>query len=476
MTAGFFSTLVGVATFPLLTRSLSVEDYGLVGLILSTLTLFIAIGKFGLQHSIIRFYSEVIRPGHTNTEARFYSTTQVLGLALATLTAVLCITAGVLIAPGVTETAGITGYFVAGALYIFLCMLGSNMSNVLIAQLKSRTVMLSTVIRRVVYLTTLLLFLFTSLISVGGVISAFVFAELICLLYLLFHCLPGNRHSPGPFSPELAKELMRYGIALMLLETMGLLMRISDRYIIQSLMDEAALGQYAASHNFVGYLEVLVLAAMISTLKPIYINLWESKGREATRDFLANGLHIYLLISIPFAAVFSLTAPHAIKLLASESYAVGTKIIPWVTAAMVVEGAILFVAAGIHIAKNTWRLVWWGLAAVLSNIALNFLIIPHSGILGASVVTFLTYCLYCFGLGYSAFKVLNFPITLRSPLIMIVASLLVWLALRGLPIDNNFTAIFIKGSVATCALLCIGLLIDSDLRKIAQSGYTRLLH
>ena len=71
-TGGLFSALIGVATFPILTRSLSVEDYGILGLILSTLTLFVAVGKFGIQHSILRFYAEIKNRNSPFSEGQFF--------------------------------------------------------------------------------------------------------------------------------------------------------------------------------------------------------------------------------------------------------------------------------------------------------------------------------------------------------------------------------------------------------------------
>ena len=85
-TGGLFSALIGVASFPILTRSLSVEDYGLLGLIVSSLTLFVAFGKFGVQHSIVRFYAQVKNGNSEYSESQFYSTTLMLAAALGCLT------------------------------------------------------------------------------------------------------------------------------------------------------------------------------------------------------------------------------------------------------------------------------------------------------------------------------------------------------------------------------------------------------
>ena len=146
-TGGLVSALIGVASFPILTRSLSVEDYGIVGLILSTLTLFVAVGKCGVQHSIIRFYAEVKNRNSKFTESEFYSTTIALAFVLSIVCMVVWLVAGYWLVPAISDSEDITKYFLLGTLYIFLRILSSNPANVLSAQLKSGIVMRSVVVR-----------------------------------------------------------------------------------------------------------------------------------------------------------------------------------------------------------------------------------------------------------------------------------------------------------------------------------------
>jgi O-antigen/teichoic acid export membrane protein len=59
VSAGVLTGFVGLISFPILTRNLSVAEYGIVGLVTASLTMFIAIGKMGAQHAVIRFYAQV---------------------------------------------------------------------------------------------------------------------------------------------------------------------------------------------------------------------------------------------------------------------------------------------------------------------------------------------------------------------------------------------------------------------------------
>ena len=56
-----FTTLSGLITFPLLTKNLSVVEYGAAGLFTITIGMLSSFNKFGLQQSIIRFKPDLTK-------------------------------------------------------------------------------------------------------------------------------------------------------------------------------------------------------------------------------------------------------------------------------------------------------------------------------------------------------------------------------------------------------------------------------
>src|SRR5262245_54345156 len=74
------TTIAGLISFPLLTRVFTIDDYGAMNLIAATLTIAVAFGKVGIQHSIIRYHSEISAGKRAFTLDQLYSTT-VLGMA-----------------------------------------------------------------------------------------------------------------------------------------------------------------------------------------------------------------------------------------------------------------------------------------------------------------------------------------------------------------------------------------------------------
>ena len=469
VSAGFVSALAGVISFPILTRGLTVDEYGVMGLIVSSLTLFVAIGKLGVQHSIIRFYAQVKNSNINFTLKEFYTTVLYLALGLSTITMFGWLLTGTALIPALTDSDNLTGYFYVATLFIFFRMLASTLGNVLNAQQHSKAVMLAMFIKRISYLLLVVLLLALSSINAYYVIACYVIAELLSLIYVVRAYRPTTTHGLGQFNSELASALMKFGMPLMILESMGLLLRLSDRYLIQILMDENALGQYAASYNLCSYLETIITSSLIVAVKPMYNEIWESKGRQATSDFLSSGLHLYMMIGIPFVAVFSLTAPHVMNILASPKFEPGTVVIPWVTTAILFDGAILFLAAGLYIKKNTRLLLFWGGVATVVNIVLNLLVIPKFGIVGAAAVTLLSFIVFSMGILSSSFKVLSFPIQLRNPALVTLLSFLVWLLVGKLDFASDLMGLIAKGAISTVVLIAVVLLLDRDTRQLVSS-------
>ena len=71
----FTQVLGGLITFPLLTRVLSVEQYGTLSFIGATLSLAVAFGKTGVQHSVVRLHAPVAAGKSEFNLQQLYSTT-----------------------------------------------------------------------------------------------------------------------------------------------------------------------------------------------------------------------------------------------------------------------------------------------------------------------------------------------------------------------------------------------------------------
>lgn len=462
--AGLLSALVGVVSFPIMTRNLSVADYGLLGLIASSLTLFVAFGKLGVQHSVIRFFAQ-IREGNSAFDTRqMNSTVGALFLVFAAATTLVWLLVGNAVLPHLLRSEKIGALFGIAAGVVFVRLLGSGILNFLRAQQRSAVVALSQMIARVVNLALIVALLLLVGLDLRSLLVCLLLAELASVAHAAWRYRADFVFDPRALSMPLARALLAYGVPLMLLESLGLVLRLSDRYLIEILLGVTELGQYSASYNLVAYLDVVVLAAMVQAIKPMYVQIWEGEGREATRVFLGRGLRLFLVLGLPLVALFSSASPHLLGFLAGERYAPGTVIIPWVTLSFLIDGAVIFLGAGLYIHKDTRTLVRWGAAATAVNLALNVALIPHFGIVGAAVVTVLSYLLFGVGVARAAFGRLPFALPLREPVLMGLAAVAVYLALERVELGSDPLDFLAKSALGACALGAALLAVDAETR------------
>lgn len=463
--AGVLSAVVGLISFPILTRNLSVADYGIVGLITASITLFIAVGKLGMQHAVIRFFAQVKNGNIEFTISEMNSTVSAVFFTLACGSTCLWLASGWWVLPNVLQYQNISSLFTLASAIVFVRLLGSGIMNFLRAQQRSGDVAISQSLSRFLNLCMIVAILFAGELAPWKVITCLLIAETLGISYAALQYRSDFQFQLRDVSVKLAKVMLLYGFPLMVLESLGLVLRLSDRYLVESILGVKALGQYSASYNLTAYIDIIILAALWQAVKPAYMQMWESEGRRRTQYFLKTGFKLYAVLGIPFIAVFSMTSPHLLGFLAGEKYTEGTLIIPYVAFSFWLEGAMYFLAAGLYIHKNTKVLMIWSFIATVVNLALNILLIPHFGLLAAAVVTIVSFLIFMLGVTSIAFKHVAFPVPIRAITLVSVASVLVFFGLNPLNFGSDVINFLIKGFSGTGILLVVVYLVEPSVKS-----------
>lgn len=461
---GLIAAIGGILSFPILTRNLSVEDYGLIGLVTSSIAVAVALGKLGIQHSIIRYFAQ-IELGNSNwTTKQLYSTTFISLFVLSLFLTVLWCLLGFFILPLYMSSEKISQLFLITSGVVFLRLFGSGVINFLRAQQSSGVVGLSSVLHRYVILLLMVVALWFDMLTAGLVLFFLLIAELLTVLFVSMKLLPRLQFQVTTFSPQLIRSLVYFGLPLMAYESLTLILRLSDRYVIEALLGVEPLGQYSASYNLTAYLDIIIISGLVQAVRPMYIEIWEGRGKQATLSFLESTFRFYVIIGIPLILGFSLVAPEILVILSGERYAPGTVIIPYVAISFFLEGAILFLGAGLHINKNTNVFLKWALVATVLNIGLNMVFVPLYGISAAAVVTIASYIVFMIGVTRNSFGLLAFNISFKRLLFIPLSCLFVYMLLSQIDIDNVFYSFFAKFSLAT-TIFSLLLLSDTQIRE-----------
>ena len=186
---------------------------------------------------------------------------------------------------------------------------------------------------------------------------------------------------------------LRYGLPLTLTFALNWVMDGSDRLLLGWLLDERAVGVYAAGYDLAFQILTLMLTIINTAGYPLVLHALDHNGVEQARWQL--GQNGELLITAAFVGVTMLIAlgPQIIELIIGERFRTGALLVfPWVALASTISGIKAFhFDIAFHLEKTSPYLVLTVAIAAAVNIVLNLILIPAYGILGAAWATLFAY-------------------------------------------------------------------------------------
>lgn len=444
----------------------SVAEYGILNLITSTLFLWLAIAKLGIQHSIIRFYGEVESGRHAATVPQYLSTTLIGMAGIGLLATILWAGASQLIPSSWWSNPQVSGLFLVTAVLLFIRTVDSALVNFLRAEERSGVLTIYNVAKRYGTLALVLFTLFYFVRNLYGYFWATIVAESIAVALLLFNMNRSRRFAPSDFSGDLFRRMLIFGMPMIAFELSGIVLEIGARYVIEAMLGSEALGIFSAGYNFCQYLDAVFLTAFSQAIVPAYTRVWESKGSDSTAEFLRTSMHYCLLFTLPMIAGISVVGRDMIIILASEKYAEAADIIPLVVAGMAMVTSLSIFSAGLYLHKRTSVLAGLMFAAAAFNIALNYLLIPHFGIFGSAIATFAACTALAAGSWWASKKLLTVAFPWRSLTKFSVLSVLMYFLIVDLSIESRIGTVALQIAVGSLLYSALVLVTDRPSRQI----------
>lgn len=476
--SGLFALVAGLITFPLFTRVFSLEDYGVMNLVAATITVSVAIGKLGVQHSIVRYHSEISANKSRYTLEQLQSTT-FFGMAGSALVVMCVVTVGSrLAASSWLGDQRIPLLFAVASLLVLVQVVESALVNLLRAEQRTAALMKYQVTKKYVSIGLMVSAVLLIARSLYAFYAAQVVAETLVFLglaWVVYGERGRARPNPASFSRLLYFELLGFGIPMMIgYELAGIVLAVGDRYVIEGILGEAPLGLYGAAYNLCQYVQGLVLASIGSAIMPIYMQMYDRQGPEETTEFIGRSLRTYALFGAPVIAGLAAVGGDLLPFLASQKYAEASVILPWVIAGMVVEGANPMLGAGLFIHRRTKTVMTIVLSSAILNIALNVLLIPRLGITGAAVATLVSYVVSASALRFAGHRLLPVALPWGTMLRAGIVSLLMYFAVRGLYPGRRLLTVGVRAAAGAPLYVLPMVLIDADGRVLVRKALARL--
>lgn len=193
------------------------------------------------------------------------------------------------------------------------------------------------------------------------------------------------------------KKYAAYGFPLTVTLVLGWVISSSDRIIISYLIDDAATGAYAAGYDLTQQSLGLLLVIVNTAAYPLVMQAITQKGEAAARTQLAiNGEFIITVAIVSAAVIIGLTPSIAGVVIGAELRSAAAIVMPWIAVGAAIAGIKSFhLDVAFQLAKEPkWQAYTAALAAV-TNVLLNFLMIPWMGLRGAAIATVISLLLAC---------------------------------------------------------------------------------
>ncbi len=373
----------GFVSFPILTRVLSVGEYGYMGLIVMLITFLNSLAKAGLQHSSVRLWPEWEHQEHGLQ--RFALTLFVAALSFAIPTVLLYNLAVHLLAPVIGER---LAYFISfSSPLLVIQSLNSYGLNLLRAREMSG--MRAGFEVTTSYLAMILAVLGAAVVFGGlrGYYIGLMTGQGLVSIALLAFVLRWTRLSRQSWSGTLLRAAIAYGLPMALGELCGAMFHMADRIVIQWLLDETAVGYYTMAFNLAMYVNMLFTMPMDMAAIPMYSGVYEREGAQAASEFLRKATRFFFLFALPAIAGVTVIREDIVLLLASKQFLPGASLVNILLAGFLLYGSRTLLGAGMLLKKRAWLVAWLELAGAGLNLALNFVLIPRFGIHGSAYAT-----------------------------------------------------------------------------------------
>ena len=380
--------VAGLISMPILTRILTKDDYGLMSLVFSALTMISTVMACGFPQATTRLFADYEAKG--NECARRFCGSMLLGSASAVVLGVAVTLIVSLAMDHMEQLKEMAQYLRWASLLILIRVMTGVVLQIYRAAQSPQAyngVMLANRYLQVLCGVGLVVYVFHSVI---GVFLGAIGVELVVLLTAVVLLYRQGRISRGGGWGEV-ESAVRFGLPLVVADLLTTVVASGDRFIIQFLIDAKAVATYTIAYDISEYIGTLFATPIQLALLPIIFRRWNVGGHEETSVFVSTSLRYTLAAVVPIIAGFSLVGPEIIRLVASDKYSDSGALVPYLIAAVMLSSIHFMFFIGLMIQKKTEILMWLNFAALLFNQGLNWVLIPRWGIMGAAYAAVVTY-------------------------------------------------------------------------------------
>ena len=466
--ANILQGLVGFATLTVFTRILSPDDYGRYALAFGAGSLAQTTFFVWLEASMARFYPA---EGRDNPEAPFlFGTIYRLHMMVITVFAALCV-AGLLLWPGHGALKSAIGLSLG-------CVVFRSLAKLVQEQRRAEgRVAQASLIDMAQTAGGFVIGIACAYAGLGGA-SPVVGIGLTALLLLPFIARQDWRRAlKGRFDAERARQYAHYGFPVSASLVLTLALYTADRFLIAHYLDDGQAGAYHAGFSLASRILDVLFVWFGAAGTPAMINALERGGEAALKANARQQLTTMAFVLFPAVAGLVMVAPSLGGMMIGEALRdKALEVTPLISIGALFSGLnTYYFLQAFTLARKTRLLVVAMAVPAVANIALNILLIPMMGLIGAAWASALSFALGLLASWLLGFRALRLPVPVWDLAKISACTVAMILALAIEPVWGGVAEVVLKsvtGAVVYGALAWI--LNLNGIRAVADTALARL--
>lgn len=451
-------SLSSIILLPVLTKNLTIQDYGVWGLFNTTVAFIPLIANLGLPYSMVRFLA--VKYEKKEILEEFYSITFLLSVSGLIISLILFLFSKQI---ALVLFNGNTTVSLLLSVSVLVNLIYSSFSTYFRTFQQMKTFSILSLIQ-----TYFMVVLIIYLVQSGYKISGVVFGYFIILLVVSLAAIVLVIRQIGFKFPKFKKikEYLSFGMPTVPGNLSSWMVDLSDRYVIGILLGTAFVGYYTPGYTL-GNLIVMFMAPFAFLLPSLLSLYYDQNKIEEVKLHLKYSLKYFLLIAIPAVFGLSFLSKPLLTVLSTAAIAQnGYLITPFVAIGALLFGVYGIISQVLALKKKTKIIGSLWIVAALINLILNIIFVPLFGIVAAAIMTLIAYAfVFVVSWIYSS-KYLSFEIDMKFILKSLFASILMSFIIVYINPVSSLGIIFTVGICSIAYLLILFIIGGLDKNEI----------
>lgn len=301
-------------------------------------------------------------------------------------------------------------------------------------------------------------------------------ASVLALLALVEGSRLWRESRGGKFQAMRVKPYLAYGAPVAIALALNIALDAGDRFLIALYLGPEAVGAYAAGYGLADKSVGLLCIWAGAACGPMMMAAWEREGAVGLREASAQVARTLMLIAAPAATGLALVATPLAEVMVGETMrAEAAGIIPWIALSGLINGFVLhYISEAFQLSRRAGLRAALMAIPVAANLALNALLLPRIGLMGAVYSTVACYALALLLLGLAARKLV--PLSWPWGDFLKVGGSCAFMAgvVSLLPSTGGFPELLLKASLGAAAYgLAVVLFDAAGVRSALQQFIAR---